>query len=105
MRTRVVDFEASLTRPWTTDVDGIVEAAVLGQTILWQRQVSPYAVHAVLPVAVLLQARAFYGFQIAIENIHSGKHALQALISNPASCCVDSGTALATCALLRPYAS
>jgi hypothetical protein len=33
-------------------------------------------VHAVLPAVAFMQARAFYGFQIAIENIHSGNIAL-----------------------------
>jgi hypothetical protein len=86
-------------------IAAVVEAAVLGQTILWPGQPSPYAVHAVLPVALFLQARAFYGFQIAIENIHSGDHTLQAFISKPATSCVHSGTAPATCALLCAYAS
>jgi hypothetical protein len=84
----------------------VVEEAVLGQTFLWWGQHSPYAVRAVLRVDLLLQARAFYGFQIAIENIHSGNQGLQVMISKSASCVVDSGMApAAACAVLYPYVS
>ena len=34
------------------------------------------------PSHFMLQAKAFYGFQIAIENIHSGEAALQSRLLN-----------------------
>jgi hypothetical protein len=70
----------------------------LGQTILWCRQLN--SVHAALPSDAFLQARAFYGFQIAIENIHSGNLALPAMISSHGACINDSGTAVVITATL-----
>lgn len=43
--------------------------------LLW---VAGYKLSCCCLLLLMLQARAFYGFQIAIENIHSGKRAVTA---------------------------